>query len=718
MDRIIRIDGDDKLDEAPASVLEQRRRSAVAEAYEWGREAERARRYYRSQQWQDMTERERKRIIPIVINIIRRPLDRLVAGILDAEPIVNPRGRSEKDYSFAKLLLEALKWSRDEENNWFNDFEDAITDMAHMGEGYIEELWDWSAGNGLGMPRAKWHDPRFVVFDPTSRSWQREDAGWWIKFPPQKCGYLSQKWEKELDGAKVRPDVPDLMLAGSEIRAFADYDRERGRNQGPPGASDYRWMEDMAYEQTMWTKRYKWLTRFIGPDAKVVLDKDKKPAESLDGLFLDDASRKALRQIKIPVPEIWETVVVNEKKVKHEVADFDKSKGGHGEFPIGSFSLVRLRDRARAMGEINFLVGLQDMENRTASRWAEQLLVAGTNYVWSVKGSMPSESKEKLTTISDNPMQHLEVYPGFNPPQPISGNPTGAQLFASGTQMFQQWFDQVAGDYQVNRGDMPYQTSGKGIRALQSSADLLNVIVRRHVESGLRQTTILRLGNILQNMRGARLAEVMDAKTREGKRIYIGSTMAEIQQEYRLPTLVRLDPQTEAMVPVMNPLKPDEPLMLADPATNEPVETLVLNEDTVKGLDFRRITFELDTGKERNRQERQQFAETLLQYAGPAALKWALELMDAPNREQLEEDLRQNNAAQGLLAQVADLAKKFNTSEDQIMEFMFQQVQQAAAQANQPAPVTPPAGPPGQVPPEGPPAVAAVSGGPVGPGEA
>jgi hypothetical protein len=366
------------------------------------------------------------------------------------------------------------------------------------------------------------------------------------------------------------------------------------------------------------------------------------------------------------------------------------------------------------MGEIPFLLGIQDMHNRTASRWCEQLMVAGTNMVVSTKGSLPAESKEKLLTISDKPMQHIEVYPGFQPPQVMAGNPTGAQLFATGTVMFQQWFDQLAGDYQVNRGDMPYQTSGKGIRALQSSADLINVITRRHVESGLRQATILRIGNIIQNMRGGRLAEVTDAKTKEGRKIFIGQSMKKIQDEFNLQTM--MIPGTQQ--PMIHPLT-EEPMALIDPATGEMATTMVLSEEAVAGVDYRRITFELDTGKQRDRAERQQFAEALLQYAGAPALKWALELMEAPNREQLEKDLADNNAAAGLLQQVEQIAEKFKTTPDRVMQLILEQVQQAVqapapgeAPAEQPA-AAPGAGPGPQTPPVPPPAP---PGGPVPPG--
>lgn len=690
--RIVRIE-DEEDGASPIEILDQRLQAAITEAHEWGREAEESRRYYRSSQWRDMTERERKRVIPLTVNIIRQPTNRIVATILDAEPIVSPLGRHEKDHDLAKMLTQAVKWTRDEENNWFNDLEESITDMVQVGEGYLEEKFDWTASGGKGMPRAEWVDSRFLVFDPMSKFWQREDAAWIIKFIPRKVKYLEGKYEEELKGEKVRADVPDFFLSGYDAMRYKDYNKQYGRYPEIGKGADAEWMENMAYERVMWHKKIRWEDRFIDPKGGVILGPDGKPISTKAALGLDKSEKRYIRHVKIPVTELWETIGVNSHEVRNEVSEYDVSKGGHGEYPISHFSYVRMRDRARAMGEIPFLLGLQDMHNRTASRWLEQLLVAGTNMVVSTKGSLPAESKEKLLTISDKPMQHIEVYPGFQPPQVMAGNPTGAQLFASGTQMFQQWFDQLAGDYQVNRGDMPYQTSGKGIRALQSSADLINVITRRHVESGLRQATILRIGNIIQNMKGGRLAEVTDTKTKEGKKIFIGQSMKEIQDEFNLQTM--MIPGTEQ--PMIHPIT-NEPMALIDPATGEMAATMVLSEEAVSGVDYRRITFELDTGKQRDRAERQQFAEALLQYAGAPALKWALELMEAPNREQLEEDLANNNAAEGLLKQIEAIAEKYKTTPDHVMELILQQVQQAV---QAPAPgEAPPAGP-GPVPPGG-----------------
>ena len=152
---------------------------------------------------------------------------------------------------------------------------------------------------------------------------------------------------------------------------------------------------------------------------------------------------------------------------------------------------------------------------------------------------------------------------------------------------------------------------------------------RRHLESGLKRATMLRMRNILQFMRGSRVIEVTDQDNKEDKTLFVGNSMAEIAAEYGLQPAV--DEQTG--VPMIDP-ETGQPLVLATP-NGEEADTMVLNADTVNRFDLKRVRLELDTERDRSRQERMEFAQMILQAVGPASASWALELMDAPNKEML-----------------------------------------------------------------------------------
>jgi len=178
--------------------------------------------------------------------------------------------------------------------------------------------------------------------------------------------------------------------------------------------------------------------------------------------------------------------------------------------------------------------------------------------------------------------------------------------------------------------------------------------------------------------------------------------LEEIQEKYNLMPLTGPDG-----MPLQNPDGSGAPLALADPLTGAPANVLILDEETRGRIDWRRLRYELDTGRERNAQERAQFAETILQYAGPAALPWAMELMKAPNPDDLLERLRQTDQAQGFLGELEGLSKEVGVPVSQLLGMVMEQLQAAVQQMQQPAGAS-------QVPPGGPAPEAAMEMSPAG----
>lgn len=698
-----------------AKLLNARLKAGVEEASEWAEEARRAYNYYASDQFEDMEDEDIGRTMPFVANIIRRDVDQIVARVLDAEPMVNPRGRNEADYDFGKLLVDVLQWTRDEELNWWDDQEDVVTDMLHTGEGILHEAWDPDAMGGLGMPKAKHVDPRFIVWDPGSREWQRQDGAWVVHFEPTRVSSL----EKEFGIKDVKADYPNFFL--EDTVPGGKYSQ---RGSAPTSSGDAAPTEDeldpMAYKKTMYEKKVEYDTVYYGPDGKMVQVPDREgsgellPMTRSDYNLLDDDAKSSLTKGKIKREELWETICVNDEIVHREMSVYDTSNGGHGMYPFAFFTYVRMRGRSHGKGEIDYLIGPQDIINRTLSRWLEQLMVAGSNFVVAPKGSLPREDEEKLLNIGRNPMQVLHPYPGFAPPQIQGANPTGASLFASGYSLLQEVKDKVSGIYDVHRGDMPYQTSGRGIRALQSQADLLGTMPRRHIESALQSATYLRLSNIVQFMRGQRIAEVTDSETKESRAVYIGQSMAEIEAEFGMRASV--EPQTGLEMRDGG----GQAMALTDPQTMEDAQIIILTDETGRSVDLTRIKFELDTGKERNRAERQEFAEMVMQNIGAPAVPWALELLDAPNKETLIKDIEESNAAMRIMGMVEEAAKASGADPQQILQQFQQQLQQlvqGAQNVRQNEPQNGRQGPPqSQGPPQGPPqAQGAPQGPPQGP---
>ena len=680
-----------------ASQLNNRLTSGVKEMSEWAIEARRAWNYYSSKQWSDLSESERKKVMPIVANVIRRDLDQMVGRVLDADPIINPVGRYGDDFQFGKLLVDLLQYTRDAEENWHNDLEDVVADFFFTGEGILHEGWNQDADDGLGMPEAKWVDPRFIIWDSRARSWQRDDAEWVIHFEPKRVDLLEEQWGI----SDVTADFPSLLVdENSNPTGGFEYGSRSGSNVAQRSGSNTPSGEDQAYEKTQYCKKTFFETVYQTPDGQIAQvpgdDGELNNITATDFNGLDEEQRGELTKVTVKREELWETVVVNDQIVKDELSVYDKSNGGHGHFPFAFFTYVRIRDRSHGKGEIDYLVGLQDLVNRTLSRWLEQMMIAGSNFIVSPKGSLPREDEEKLKNIGRYPMQIFRPYAGFTGPQVQGGQATGAEVFHMGYNILSQIKDKVSGVYDVQRGGMPYQTSGKGIMALQSATDILTTMPRRHLESGLKRATILRLGNIVQFMRGSRVVEVIDKAEQTRRNVFVGNSLGEIAAEFGLQPM----PDPETGEPMVDP-ETGEPLLLGNPASGQPADTLVLNGDS-REVDWKRIRLELDSERDRTKQERMDFAQMVMQAIGPPAIPWAMELMDAPNKEILITEIEKNNAAGQMMAQFEELGKQVWMPPDQLAQMAIQMIQQQAQQAQQQEEGGPPQpqGPPPQ--PQGP----------------
>ena len=683
-----------------ARLMDMRVRAGVLESLEWSLESEEAEDYMEGRQWGDMTADEVDEVIPIVVHTMRRPVDNIKAQILDAEMIVSPKGRRSKFWDQGKLLVDTMRWSRDEERTFKEQMEEVVNGTVHKGFSALHEYYDWDAGGKdrdgrpLGMPRARAVPPEFLVWDAAATDWQARDAEWVVSFEPRKISHLQDYWAEELKAAgitEVRSDLGDYFFKEEAQRLALDYGIhgvDNARRQYRQSEYDWRQMDPLAYEFRQWEKRVKWETRYL-----ILGQTPTQEIGEKEYAKLDKAEKKYVYRWNSPKVELWESVKINDKVIRRALAPEDDSLGGHGEYPFALFHYVRVKNRTKGKGEPAFIKGMQDLENRTFSRLLDQLDLASLAILTGPDGGISGDDKEKLLNRERKPGDYIPTLPGYQPLSTVSVNPTGANLLTAAFQLMERVGQQVHGIRDVNNGEMNYATSGKGIRALQSAADLLSVLPKRHIESGLFQSCILRLGNILQNMSGARMVEVSDVGRRgkeDGKRtVYVGRSMLEIQREFNL--LPAVDPRngTPLIKPNADPQAEPEPLALTD-MSGKMVDTLVLGDGT-NNIDWRHIELELDTGKQRDREQRGQFAMEVMSILGKGSARWALELADVPNQDQLWEDMQQAGMADQLMAMAEQMAKDNDMEAGDVLQLFLQQMQQIIQQqkAAQAAPVGP-----------------------------
>jgi len=652
-------------------LINERIHDGVTDMSPWVGIAHDAEKYYASEQYRHRTQRRDRFRIRLVANFIRRDVDMIAAEILDGKPVVNPIGRKAGDYELGHQLMQILDWSRDEEDNWDSDLEKVITMTIHIGEGALFEGWDQYAANGMGMPVAFPVDTRYLIWDKHAEDIQREDAEYIIMLKHERVKDLEDRYPGH-EGDFPAESYDHFLQPPALVAAFSP----TRHNMAPLLTTD-RPKNSRCWVKRQWEKKRKFVKyyRYLesGERAFVQTEEGREPLTAKTYKDLSEDEKQMVVVNRTPVTELWEAVAIGPVLVEYHLSPFDKSLGGHGHYPFAFFSYEMLMDEPRARGEISFLMSIQDIYNESVSQLLEQLFLANVGYWHVFKGSLMPQEREKLTKLFYEPHQVIESQIGVPPPEHRGVNPTGLQAASSILPLIRKLSDDTSGVQQVDRGDVPGSIqSGRAIRALQAKTSRLNVKVKRHIESGLRRATLLRLHNICQFMRGPRIMQVADPGTRQGKYLFLAHSEDEAMYFFDL----QQDDQGELQTP-----------------DGQKAEIMVLNDEVVEDMVFERLKLTLDTRQEANKLERMDQAEMVLNIVGPAAVEWAANELDWNNRDMLLRAIEERDSGMSALKRDEDFQKKTGMTVEQALEMVVN--------ASQPPQGAMPAGGPGGPPPPG-----------------
>lgn len=662
------VDDPESTEEIAAEVNEQTGVGFSTSA-SWRAESRQALRYYRSDQYRLRRRADMNRI-RMVANFVRRDVDKIKNKILDSEPVITPRGRLPQHHAFARKLLQTLEWTRDEEENWEQYLEDGITDQAHVGEGVLFEGVDPDADEGRGMPITKWYDSRYVLWDPAAREWQRGDAKWIIllEYLPTKDIQKQYGLEEE-----PKPEGIEQFLTASQLDRFK---ARMTQNSNALGGL----MEDgvdRAWVKRRWSKKTTYQRNFFQDGNPAMFEEGGEQFEMTGPQYdlMDEESRMGIVELSTPDVELWETIVVGQQLLRHRLSPFDKKNGGHGHYPFGFFQGVRLRDEPRARGEIGFLIGVSDVRNEVLSTMLDTAFLANSGYINVMKGSVNPQNRQKLQQIGRKWPLVVESQPGMPPPDWRGINPASSQAFASLLPIMDAVQDRESGLTAFDRGELiSKEYSGRAIRALQAETAQLGVSMRKHVESGMKRITLLRLHNIAQFMRGSRVAEVVDEETGEERPLFIGHDETEIAVMNGLQQVVGPN---------------NEPLWVT-PEGN-PAEILALSDTIVRDQVFDRIKLKLDTNREQNKIEREEMAANILNMGGLGVLPWFAQEVNLSNQEMLLDGLQEMNMEKQIVAKLTEIGKTQNMEPQQVLQ-MLERVFARGASGAGAAPGQPPVG--------------------------
>jgi hypothetical protein len=641
-------DDPDDLDGIAQEVNEETQRG-IGACGSWRAEARTALRYYRSDQYRLRKGADLHRI-RMVANFVRRDADKKVNSILDSEPIITPRGRRPKFQDMAQMLIQILDWTRDEEENYEADLEDGTTDCVHMGEGVLYEGWNQDADEGRGMPETKWFDSRYVVWDDGGRDWQRDDVEFVVVLEHLPTKRIQKMWDLEDE-----PEAEGLEL----FLTSAQMDRLAARTGGASNDVTTNGVKK-AWVKRRWKKRKKYELKFFqsGEPAQFEEGGDQFDMTPQQYDELSPDQQVGILQISIPEEELWETVVCGDEVLEHHISPFCATQGGHGLYPFGFFQGIRLRDESRARGEIGFLIGVSDVRNEVISMMLDQAFLANSGYMGVVAGSMDPNERKKVNQIGRRFPLVIETLQGMPGPSWQGINPSGTNVFQQILPIIDSIQDRESGHGPFDRGELVSQEySGRAIRAIQAAADQLGVALRKHIESGMKRITLLRLHNISQFMRGNRVADIVNKDTGKEESIYIGDNAMEIMVTHGLEE--SQDPLT------------GEPILL-DPQTGEPARILALNDDVTRENIFNKIRLKLDTDREKNKVEREEDAREVLAQAGPGALNWFLQQKGLDNEDTLMGDLEKYNKGLQYEQRLTALQEQYGADPEAALEMLEQ----------------------------------------------
>jgi hypothetical protein len=437
----------------------------------------------------DQAPKEAGDIFWVVLNlIIHRILTK--CGILTAgKPIATVVGRDDDDTGIARAFKDLIEFNAD--NNDMNVIvQDAVMDMLICGLGILDERWNihkerynpeyqaWVPGV-IEISKA---DATKFVFDPENAE-ERMDgkgSGEWVAsrrselrgrlagMYPAKSVSIMQAPAKEhgLNVEKLRQE----RLGGGTLDDSDPSDRE-------PQSDDI--MEVTEF----WYRKYKPITTVwrVYDDGKRELarryEADPETGERVEGEPLTPEEVpdvpdglgfkfKVLTRMK---EEMW----VCEMCGNGIILFNRKSEYSHGRWPFIFFSGMLHRGEPVPYGEVDRVLEMQDLINSMLSLQIDNAQRTSNTTRLFKRSKVKAEYRNNLEEHLAMPGGFVEVEDTANFDDVVHDvrAPELSKETMSIVNLLVQFFDEVSNVSMVQRGGMPYETSGKGIERLLQAGD-------------------------------------------------------------------------------------------------------------------------------------------------------------------------------------------------------------------------------------------------------
>ncbi len=483
----------------------------------WDRRAERAREIMRNKLWRSEHEAQ----VRVRLNRLRGIILNMKAQITETEPTVRVRPVGGGDEGVAEVLNGAMRWSLERGPDQ-SHIDRAIDDVLETGLGVLVEHWDPNLNNGKGDLRAYRVDPRHIVVDDETRSDQWEDASYIIRAERRRMDdaemafpSLAGKFTPEKPNASLFPRRQDDTTISKGDDDYYNQQRSSTSAGSLSGeaATEGPYREEFVVQKEFWYKRIvKHKVRFITDTAVALLLglDDSLEEAGIYPLPADVSVPSHARDVQVHVidwttVEWWLATVIGEHLVQHIKSPYPD---GH---PFVFITARMNDDSPYPTGEVEYLEGWQDLWGLVWSIILENAIVTKNSGGYYERGSLTPEQTEGLRQLGAKPGVWQEVATGAlsgNKMREVKPSPLPRALYDFAREMRNEP-DSIAVQYEVQRGDSPFATSGKGLLALQSTARRGELLRQRMISRGLSILGMKRVHNMQAFFTEERLMRIL-----------------------------------------------------------------------------------------------------------------------------------------------------------------------------------------------------------------
>lgn len=501
-------DWDTMTDQEKLAVWDDWRKASDEKSIPWLRQARRSFRYAESDQVPDALrgklEKAEGRMLWLSLVGLRYLAHAHVGTLLADKPEPHFEGTEWNDTTKAAVASSIFDFtSRQEHTRLHATARRCAWDQRVCGMGFIKEFKTFSENVDLGKGQfepgevgAKQVDPEMMRLDPTSRPGDRNSLNYIIELEPVLLrDVVAEYGDRFADISRLKGKT-----FGTDFREtfLKDYDRQASRKLGTRH-------DEFAAEEKEDSGGLEFNRMVVKEHIHYVQKKrvGKVFQQGESGLYshnpdmtteqmwqLPEEQRKGYRALYRTERIIRYACKIDDIILQDDVTD-------NLDLPYGIFYGEEIEGYHLTVGDMYHLFHPVDLLNGLATNMVDNAVRSASSGLKYEKSALSPTEKVRLTQEGHLPNFHLEVEDGyFGRVGRLEQGELSEAVYRLWSDIRSQIFDYLSGNPKIQTGQMPYQTSGRGILALGQRADLQQLGWQTQIEEALTAWARLRWRNI------------------------------------------------------------------------------------------------------------------------------------------------------------------------------------------------------------------------------